>query len=81
MSKIHGDRVLVETYKASQNSNFILPDEDSLVVTGSVLQVGTSVNIFKPGDKVMYEKHLALPIRLENKDLFILRESDIIITL
>ncbi len=80
MKKIHGDRILVEQYKESSSSLLIVPDDEH-VKRGIVVQIGGDVRKFANGEKILFEEHLSLPIKYDGKDLFILRENDIIATI
>ncbi len=83
------DRVLVEPAQAEEKTaaGIIIPDtakekpQEGTVVsvgTGKYNENGVLIPLtVKVGDKVLYGKYGGTEIKVENKDLLIMRESDI----
>lgn len=83
MKKILKDRLLIEKVKSQPKSNLldIVESEDANDVgplTGKVLLKGSAVEDILEEDLVLFKESDAYPITISGKNLFILREYDII---
>lgn len=81
MKKVHGDRLILELIKESSSSILIVSTDDDHVVKAIILDLGESIDEFRKGDVILFEKPMAIPFRYEGKDLFILRAGDVIATI
>jgi co-chaperonin GroES (HSP10) len=79
MKQILKDRVLVKRIQV-ENKNSILDiiEDDNAPLTGQVVLVGKLVEDVKLKDIVKYKDGDAFPININGKNMFILREYDII---
>lgn len=79
MQQILRDRVLIKRIKR-ENSNSILSivEDENGPLNGEVILIGKSVEDVKIGDAVLYKESDSLPINLDGKAFYILREFDII---
>lgn len=83
MKKILKDRLLIEKVKSQPKSTLLdiveTADGESIgPLTGKVLQKGSLVEDIAEQDLVLFKESDAYPVTLEGKNLFILREYDII---
>lgn len=79
------DRVIVEpaTVSSITKSGIIIPDTaKEKPMQGKVICVGNGINgeklTVKENDNVLYGKHAGQPIKVEDKDYLIMKESDIL---
>ena len=83
------DRVIIEEDKdeISQNGIFIGATNKDNVKTGKVLSVGDGNDLdsgkkgemyIKPGDHVIYSKFSGIEATLDNKKVFVIRQTDIL---
>lgn len=79
MKQVLKDRLLVERVKI-ENPNSILDivQDESGPLTGKVLLIGKLVEDIQANDTILYRDNDALPITVDGKNLFILREYDVI---
>ena len=79
MRQILNDRVLVEQIKieAKQGIIHVAVSEHS-PLNGKVVKIGELVENIKENDVIIYKEADAYPINVSGKELFILREYDII---
>ena len=84
-----GDRVVIKNVEAEETSRsgIVLPgDAKDKPQMAEVLAVGPGGNVdgkeitmqVKPGDKVIYSKYAGNEIKLDGKELIIVRQSDIL---
>lgn len=89
MLKPLGDRVVIEPTEQEEKtaSGIVLPDsaqekpqEGTIVAIGSGrIENGERIALeVKEGDKVIYSKYAGTEVKVDNKELLILRESDIL---
>ena len=87
--KPSGDRVVIKTVEAEETtrSGIVLPGSaKEKPQMAEVLAVGPGGNVdgkeitmqVKPGDKVIYSKYAGNEIKLDGKELIIVRQSDIL---
>lgn len=79
MKVILKDRLLIDKIEVKTTSSIldVVEDENS-PKTGKVILKGKLVEDIEVGDIVKYKENDALPITVENKNMYILREYDII---
>ena len=83
MKKILKDRLLVEKVKSQPKSTLLdivetSESEATGPLTGKVLLKGSLVEDISVDDLILFKEADAYPVTLEGKNLFILREYDII---
>lgn len=90
MLKPLGDRVVIEAISKDDKtaSGIVLPDtakekpqEGRIVAVGSgrVADNGERIALeVKEGDKVLFSKYAGTEVKIDNKELLVLRESDIL---
>ena len=78
MKRIRKDRVLIERIKIESKSILDIVENENEPITGKVLKKGELVEDLNVDDVVFYKESDSLPITLNGKNLFILREYDII---
>ena len=79
MKQILKDRLLIERLKADkQNSILDIIEGENAPFMGVVLKIGKSVEDIKEKDIVLFKESDSLSVYLDGKNLFILREYDII---
>lgn len=83
MKKILKDRLLVEKVKSQPKSellDIVETSESEFIgpLTGKVLLKGSLVEDISVDDLILFKESDAYPVTLEGKNLFILREFDII---
>ncbi len=75
------DRIVIEQMESEETtaSGIILPDSAKEKPSeGKVLAVGTEVKEVKVGDKVLYSKYGPSEVKVDGKDLMIVKEEDIL---
>ena len=82
MSKIHplADRVVLQQLDAEETtaSGLILPDSaKEKPAEGKIVAVGTKVKEVKVGDIVLYSKYGPTEVKIDGKDLLVLKEEEI----
>ena len=78
--EICGNRILIEKVEITKGSNIIeVPKSFDEPLIGRVLKKGKNLteNI-KESDLVLYDENIAIPIKINSKQYFILREYDVI---
>lgn len=79
MKMILKDRLLVEQIQNTKSNSIIdVIEDENAPLTGKVLLVGKQVEDVKVNNIIKYKGSDALPIVVDGKNLFILREYDII---
>lgn len=83
MKKILKDRLLIEKVKSQPKSTLLdvvetKESEAAGPLMGRILKAGSSVEELTENDLVLFKESDAYPVTLEGKNLFILREYDII---
>lgn len=76
-----GDRIVLEQVESEEKtaSGIILPDSAKEKPSeGKVLAVGKDVKEVKPGDKVLYSKYGPSEVKVDGKELMIVKEEDVL---
>ncbi|MBI2798393.1 co-chaperone GroES [Candidatus Saccharibacteria bacterium] len=76
-----GDRVVLEQVELEEKTaaGIILPDSAKEKPSeGKVLAVGTEVKEVKAGDRVLYSKYGPTEVKVDGKELMIVKEEDIL---
>lgn len=85
--KLLSDRVAIERVEEKPSSGIIIPDAiKEKPVRGKVIEVGSGQYLngklipmtVKKGDKVLFTKYGGVDIRIDGKELTILKETDIL---
>jgi len=77
-----GNRVWVKRDDPEDLSSIIIvPSSNDKSVTGTVLSVGIECECLKEGDKVMFPETAGVTIKVDEEEVFLLKEDDIFATL
>lgn len=74
--ELHPDCILFEKLNKSQDSILDIPDTSATV--GNVVKIGSNVKDIYGGDKVLVRDNVSTPIRLNEKDYFIVEHRFIV---
>lgn len=76
-----GDRIVLQQVESEEKtaSGIILPDSAKEKPSeGKVLAVGKDVKEVKAGDKVLYSKYGPSEVKVDGKELMIVKEEDVL---